>query len=180
MKEEQMNKRKTKLLASQGLLEPDLVFDIDKNCLDEEWINQPKRFFNMSLQLEDARDELRTAKAELKLVEAEVGLDIRANPEKYDLTKLTENLILSAVINSAQYQDAQTDINNLEYKIGVLKAAVTSLDQRKTGLENLVYLHGQKYFATPRALGQSKEAVSNIEKQAARVKSKVRRKKEKS
>jgi len=180
MKEEQMNKRKTKLLASQGLLEPDLVFDIDKNCLDEEWINQPKRFFNMSLQLEDARDELRTAETELKLIEAEVGLDIREKPEKYDLTKLTENLINSKITNSAQYQDAQTDIANLRYKVGVLQAAVTSLDQRKRALEKLVDLHGQKYFATPRASEQSKEAVSNIEKQAARVKSKVRRKKEKS
>ena len=53
-----MSTKKEKMLAKEGLSEPELVFDIDKNLLDDEWLNQPKLYFSWAVQLEDARDEL--------------------------------------------------------------------------------------------------------------------------
>ena len=172
-----MSTKKETVLAQEGLLEPDLVFGIDKNILDEEWLNQPKLYFRWAVQLEDAKASFEEAKQEFDVIKAEVELKIRDDPTEYDLPeKTTEKMIATALMLTPEYKSGQLDMNTAKYRVGILQAAVTALDHRKKALEKLVDLHGQKYFATPRASEHSKEAVDNIEKRAVRVKTKVKRK----
>lgn len=181
-----MSVKKEKMLAKEGLLEPELVFDIDKNRLDDEWLNQPKRYFQWAVQLEDARadvDEAKrafdVAKAEFDEVKAEVELTIRNKPDKFNLPKVTDKSIAAVLIMQPEYKEAQKElfktqkaIDIAKHRAGVLQAAVTALDQRKKALEKLVDLHGQKYFATPRASENSREAMEEVEKQSVRAKAK--------
>ncbi|HUU41396.1 MAG TPA: hypothetical protein VMW42_10685 [Desulfatiglandales bacterium] len=139
-------------------------FDLDKNDLVTEWTNQPRLYFEYARQLADARQKLERAKAEADIVKAEVDLAIRADPVKYGYEKLTEALISSLVIQQKPYQEALKAIRVKKHKMDILQAAVSALDHRKSALENEVKLHGQNYFATPKATDEvSKETMEDLQ-----------------
>ena len=150
-------------------------FDIDRNRLDEEWVNQPKIFFQYASLLADAQRRESEARAERELVKAEIDLEVRKNLKKYkiDTVKLTESVISGVVQNQPGFIAAQKKRLVRKHKTDILQGAVNDLNHRKSALERLVSLHGQNYFSTPRAPDENaKEAVSNIEKGAARKKKK--------
>lgn len=171
----------------------ELIVDVDKNRLDDEWLGQPKLYFHWGVQFEDAKADLddaerefSVAKSEFELVKAEVDLNIRCNPENYkelpneavEKGKVTEKMVAAVLLMQPEYTDAQEEffafqksIDIAKHRVGVLQIAVKSLEQRKSSLENLVYLHGQKYFATPQAPEGSREAMEEVEKRMARRKS---------
>lgn len=172
-----MSSKKEKRLAKEGLLEPESVFGIDKNILDDEWLGQPKLYFNWAVQLEDARAAFEEVKAEFDVVKAEVDLAIRNDPGNvdYDLPKdavekgkVTEKMVAAALLQQTEYKDAQQAVFSAKHRVGILQAAVTALDHRKKALEKLVDLHGQKYFASPRASEDSREAMGKVEKKSVR------------
>jgi len=164
------------MAKKEDLLEPELILDIDKNLLDNEWLNQPKLYYNWALQLEDARVALDNVKAEFDVVQSEIDLDIRTNPENYeelpkeavDKGKITEKMVAAVLIMQKDYREAQQTVFEAKHRVGILQAAVAALDQRKKALEKLVDLHGQKYFATPRVPENSKEVIEQIEKRSVR------------
>jgi len=152
-------------------------FDIDENRLDEEWIGQPKIFFKYAAELADARRRLEEAKAELDVVKAGIDKSIRDDPTTYNLPeKITETLISNTILQQPEYQDGLKSCRIRKHKVDILQAAVSALDHRKSALERLVSLHGQNYFAPPKAADNiSKEVVDDIEKGAARLKGKKRK-----
>ncbi len=157
-----MSTKLEKNLAKEGLLHFDF-FDIDINRLDVEWINQPKLFFKYASELADGRRRFEGVKAELDVTRAEVDTTIRENPAKYDLEKTTETLIANTVIQQPRYQKALKTFRIKKHRVDILQAAVTALEHRKSALERLVSLHGQNYFATPKATDDvSKETVDDI------------------
>lgn len=148
----------------------------DKTMLDTEWVNQPKLFYDYAVQLADARMELDETKAELDVARAEIDKRIRVNPEEYEIEKVTEAVITNTILRQDEYQDKLADVIKAKHQMDVLQAAVNALDHRKAALERLVSLHGQSYFATPRAADEtSRETVDEIEKQTARSKTKEKR-----
>ena len=148
-------------------------FTIDLNVLDQEWMNQPKLFFEYAKKAEKARLKLSEAEAELKLTEAEVDDEIRSNPEKYRIPEsvtAASAVIKNRIVEHQKYKDALEDYNTARYQQGVLNAVVQALDQRKRALEKLVDLHGQNYFASPKASENMKSVVNEFEKQHTRNK----------
>ena len=172
----ELNDKQKKAYAKEGLLDFS-IFDIDLSRLDEEWIQQPKRFFRWASQLADAKERLDEQKARLDVVRAEVSLDIRERPSNYDLPdKLTENLISNAILQQDKYQEALKLVRVKKYRVDLVQAAVQAMDQRRSSLERLVSLHGQSYFATPRATEENaKEIVDKIEKDSVRSKGKKKK-----
>jgi len=175
-----MASKKEKSKAKQGLLDPDLIFDIDKNLLDDEWMNQPKLYFRWAEQLEDARDALEKAKAAFDVVKSEIELAIREKPSDFGLDvssrtgSVTEKAVTAAIPLQKEYKEAQQEMFEAKHRVGILQGVVVALEHRKKGLEKLVDLHGQKYFATPRASEHSREMVDEIEKRSVRQKTKAR------
>ncbi len=168
-------------------------YDIDLNRLDDEWINQPKMYFKFSERLTDAKEELERCKGrieiagdELKEIKARLSLRIRKNPKKFfgDEGKPTETAIENRILVHPLYAKAKAVIYQLDEKliaankkVSTYYSAVHTLDHRKAALERLVSLHGQNYFATPRATDEnSREVVDDIEKTSARNKTKRKRK----
>jgi hypothetical protein len=126
--------------------------EIDLDRLEKEWVGQPLLIYDYMRQKADAGLELDRAKGNLDLVEAELDRKVRLSPEKYGLPeKPTEGGIKAAIKKRQSYQDALTDVMELRHKQDVLAAAVAALDHRKRALQGLVDLHGQGYFATPKA-----------------------------
>jgi len=164
-----MNKKKEDEIM-QTEHDVDNILTINKNVLDDEWLGQPKLYFQWAVQLEDARAELDEIKAEFDVAKSDLDLAIRTNPDDYDLPKVTDKAIAAAMITQKEYLVAQQEFFIAKHRAGVLQAAVTALDQRKKALEKLVDLHGQKYFASPRASEQSREHWDDIQKRSARSK----------
>jgi hypothetical protein len=134
-------------------------FTVDKERLDEEWVNQPDLFHEFAIQLADARLELEEAKAELDVVAAELDRDIRERPNKFGLDKFTETAVKNTVLTQQAYKAQVSAVNKARHRMDIVQAAVTACDHRKKALENLVYLHGQDYFSTPRARGEDATAL---------------------
>ena len=154
------------------------LITIDKYNLDEEWLNQPLHTYNFAEKLADAQKRMDKAKEKVEIVKAELTLDIAKNPSNYGLTKTTQALIDAVIIKEQSYLDAQEELRELKFEVGVLQSAVKAFDQRKTALENLVKLHNQSYYAEPTV--QSSEQAENlkdIKKNATKERIKARRRK---
>lgn len=132
-------------------------FKLDKFNLHIEWENQPRLFFDAATQLAEARSNLEQYKSQLEIVEAELDRDIRADPAKFNLEKITENVVRNTVILSLRYQKANQRVLRALHQVDICKVDVDTLDHRKKALENEVQLFGMNYYAkpvTPKGMGR--------------------------
>ena len=123
---------------------------IDENQLDIEWLEQPSlmlKYCNYESQMEQNLD---IEKTKLDLLKSELDSQIRKNPSDFGVEKITETVVLNAVIATEEYQEAYLTYLDVKFERDVAKNAVKAFSQRKDALENLVKLHGQSYFAGPR------------------------------
>ena len=151
---------------------------IDDSALDVEWLEQASLTFKYCQLEADARKALDEAKSQLDIVEAELDKEIRNNPEAFDLPKITESAIKSAILVNENYINAKDEYSQAQYELNMAQAAVRSIYAKKDALENLVRLHGQQYFAgpsVPRDL--SKEWESKQKQTSANKKVKIKRRK---
>ena len=146
----------------------EIVLEIDPLRLDEDWVQQPKLYLEYAGKLADARRDLDLAKNELELTRAELDADIRVDPSQYDFDgKPTEKAIDACILCQKRYKTANEEVIAAKHKVDVLAAFVTALDHRKRALENLVDLHGQGYFAEPKAKRQQdREAMQEAKDKA--------------
>lgn len=129
--------------------------DIDQNNLDKEWIEQPGLFYKYACLLADAKKSLAEAKSNYDLIQAETAAEIRREPERFGLEKVTEAAITATIPLQTLVKKGSTDFIESRHTVDTLEAAVTALEHRKRALENLVSLHGQSYFSTPRATAEN-------------------------
>lgn len=142
---------------------------IDENALDVEWLEQPMLLYRYSRLAADARHAANAAKSALTVVKAEVAADMRADPDKYELTKVTEGSIKEAVDAEPRVRKAQQALDKAWYEVELCQAAVTAADHRRKALENLVQLLKLNYFASPHEPRDfSAEATKRREQSAAR------------
>jgi kynurenine formamidase len=133
--------------------------DIDKNQLDVECERQPELVYQYGCKLADAKKELAEANADLDVIKAEVADDVRSNPKKYGLDKITVDAVASAVAAAKEVKAATTDVIAARHLVDTTQAAVNALDHKKRMLENLVDLHGRDYFSSPRVSGDGAAAM---------------------
>jgi len=147
----------------------EISVEIDQYNLDKEWLGQPKKMKEAVEEWSEAKDELAQAKAKLDRTKAKLELDIRKNPDKFDLGKVTEAIVAAAVLLELDYKKALNDVNEAQYRVNTTHGTVDALDHRKRALENLVRLFGMDYFSSPQAkTEQDREAMGTVEKRSAR------------
>lgn len=131
----------------QNSVQEDLA--IDANRLEEEWLDQPSRFWKYSEQAAQARTRWEAAKRHTKTLRATIESQIRQNPEAFCLTKVTEAAISAALEQHKYILEAVEDEEAARYEMDMLYVAKDAMEQRRDALNNLVRLHGQNYFAKP-------------------------------
>jgi hypothetical protein len=132
---------------------------IDKYSLDLEFEKHPMLYHEFAMDMVGAEDEKDQAKDKLELLRAQLDVQIRDNPKKFGLEKITEAAISSTILQTNEYKEAQEYYNNTVSNLRILKIAVESLNQKKVALENLVKLYLGEYY--------SKEAPREIKENAA-------------
>lgn len=128
--------------------ETDIV--IDESALDVEWLEQPRLFLRYCRKEHEARRDMDYAKERLDLVKAKLDKKMRADPDRYQIERISEGAIMNTILLQPEYEEAAKKHIEAKYEYGIAIAAVRAFDQRKTALENLARLHGQQYFAGPR------------------------------
>jgi hypothetical protein len=126
------------------------VLQTDVHALDLEFVRQPELYRRYAAKLADAKFQLDEAKSAQDVSEAEVSLDIRSNPARYGIEKVTEDGIKIRVLLHARVRESVAAVNTARHKVGMLEAMVRALEHRKTTLENLVVLKTQDYYAEPK------------------------------
>jgi len=124
--------------------------EIDEQALDVEWLDQAKLVMKYSRIQAEAERAYKQAKSDLEMVEAELTQEISSNPDAFDLAKTTNKAIESALVQQPGYIEAKEDKLEAKYEYDMAQAAVNAMYSKKSALENLVKLHGQKYFAGPK------------------------------
>ncbi len=144
------------------------IIDIDLNNLEKEWADQPKLYLKYAEILADKRFQHAEAKAQIKVVEAEVLLRIRRNPTKYDITKASEKAYTAAVAIHEDVQAAITRANKKAYQVDMYEAMVRALEHRKAALEDEVRMMLSGLNAEPRAPKGSREEMDEAVKRQVR------------
>jgi len=150
--------------------EPDF-FAIDQNKLDREWVQQPALCRKYSERLAAAQQELEQAEAALEVMDADLDYKYRRRAEK-EKKKVTETVIKSQVCRSIEHLTRVGQVQEARYKVNMLKAAVKTIDHRKTALENLVDLRLADYFSEPRAGKSSAADLDERRKERVRARGK--------
>lgn len=150
-------------------------FEIDRYRLDDEWVKQPDLYRRYAEALADARKLLEMRKNEATILRADTELQVRKEPEKYGLSKVTEGVIKAVVDVNTDVVAADDMVIDAKHGVAVLEAAVGALDHRKRALSDLVSLHLADYYSKPVAREDSRDAVEEMSKQKARRSQRRRR-----
>lgn len=154
------------------------ILDIDKFRLSDEWTQQPRLCFEWGEKLANARADLEYAKSNLDIVDADLDAAIRRDPAEYDLEKVTEAAVKSLVANDTKHIKAVHDVIDSGKRVGVLSAAVNSIDHRKRALEKLVDLLLADQYAKPIASEGAREHVEDSSRASTYRKTKVQTRRE--
>lgn len=143
------------------------LFHLDPDRLDEEWVAQPSLYHEHALVLAEAREHYERAKAERDLVAAELDREVRSDPARFGLDKVTEAAVQTAVATQKRLAQATNAVITARFETDKAQAVVDALEHRKKALENLVQLRLSDYFAEPRPPKGMRDKVRGMERDAA-------------
>ena len=125
------------------------MLQIDVLNLEKEWLNQAGLYMYWAEKAANARASYDKARYQQDKTEAEVATDVRLDPTKYGLDKVTETSISNAVKLSSAYEEASLARIEAYRRAEVLSKTVVALEQRKKALENLAYMASAGLNAQP-------------------------------
>lgn len=134
----------------------------------------------------DLKAEAKRSKLAVEEIEAEVDKEVRADPDSFGLTKITESVVSSAVTSDRRVQEArrrEIDAAHDADKAGNLASAY---DHRRSMLKGEIELYVHNYFGDPeqdRSMRPTRRDVDEVEsermeEELADVQARRRRKRE--
>ena len=108
--------------------------NIDEQALDVECLEQPRITLQYAKWVADMERKKDRAKERVDVVKAELDKDIRNNPDKYGLAKVTEGAVQNTIILQPEYREAQEAYIKAKHESDIAKAAMLSFDCIQCGL----------------------------------------------
>ena len=143
--------------------------NIDLNDLEGEWKKHPNIMHHYLVQLVEAQRQRAEIVASVEKLQATLSSDARGELEINSKKTVTETQVKQVVLQNDDYNDLQTMLRDVDYQIGLLKAARDKMEHRRDALVNLVKLKLSDWYAEPREEPRkSKESQGRDEKRAAR------------
>lgn len=154
---------------------PESFHEIDEDDLAGEWTRQPGAYLRTAMRRAQAERDEASAKAALEECYATISKDVRENPEKYRVAKLSNEVVENVVLTHKDYKEKVKAHIEAQYLSSLLKAACSALEHKKKALEDLVYLLGQGIHATPRARTEDRKKViaTDMKKASAAAQDKI-------
>jgi hypothetical protein len=126
----------------------DLEFANDD--LDKAWQEQPSLYMRYAEKAAKARQTEDELKEQLEVLEAKLAKEMRTDPDKYGLSKVTEGALKEAVIAHEERQKLSAQIVEAKFDREILQYAVTAFEHRKKALENAVSLYLCGFYSQPK------------------------------
>ena len=123
----------------------------------ELYVNAVKNLNDEKTKFEKRKSE---AKDNINRIKSQLNLDVRRNYKKYELEKITDSIADSWINTQEEYlaalenlrntiAEGQQEIDELDYKVDILKVAKDSFDHRKQMIQAEVSLYVAGYWAKP-------------------------------
>lgn len=125
------------------------LLKINLNRLEEECAGQSQLMAEWGEILADAKRKSKDLRKALKLLTAQISLNVRRDPAEFGLARATDDSVKEVVTTQDEVQNLQDQVIQAEYEEEILDSFVWSIVDRKAQLENLVKLHGQMYWSKP-------------------------------
>ena len=125
----------------------DLDLTVDPAALPEEWQGQPELMLRWTGKHAQAMLEVDRAKAVLDVAKATADKEIRDNPEKFGLSKITEAVVANATTLHPKVQAAVQVLGEARYAANLLQGAVQAIEDRRRALQSMVELGSREWFA---------------------------------
>lgn len=131
----------------------DLV--IDAHSLDKEWLQQPALYMKYGIEWVKAISVRDSLKDSIKVIESQVDMEVRDNPEAYSLSKVTEAAVRSCVEQDERVTEVRQQFLQAKEAADILGIMRDSILQRRDALNNLTQLHITGYYSST-SIPQSK------------------------
>lgn len=133
-------------------MEPNIAVDAKLNrfALELEAERQASLVAIWGTKLADAKKDRDGKALELKILTAQKGTHFRET-----LAKATVAAVDDAVISDLEVQAASKLLNEAEYQVSLLYAAVNAIDQKKGMIETLSKLYLSNYYSKPNDMPNS-------------------------
>lgn len=135
----------------------ELKLAIDEHNLLDEWKGQAQLMLDYGIQLADAMQEEDEARAAVEVVKARLDGEIRANPDQFNIGKVTEATVAATVLGQPEYTVAETRKNGALHATRLLRAAVDAIGHRKSSLQGMTDLFLRQWYADPSTPEQPRE-----------------------
>lgn len=143
--------------------------NINPDILDQQVYEHSDLYFEKAAEHAEAKAAVEDRKKELEIIEAELVVDINANPKGFKLPdKPTVGLVKSVVMLDADYQKAWDKYNKALADAAMSGVAVSAMDHRKSMLGKAVDLEVSSYHSAPRIRSASREVVEERNANAVR------------
>jgi len=163
-KEKQLTETEQKRAEYEHYLE---LVGIDRSNLHEEFTHQPQNYAEISEGCTIADFEKQSLKEQVKVIEAEVDLEIRNGTYENLPAKVTENAIKSIVAVDARVQEVNKAHIQAIFFSNMLEGARVASEHKKKSLEKLTDLHMTGYFSAPKETStQSREVGADRQREA--------------
>lgn len=116
-------------------------FDLENEC-----VNQPIIYDEVGQLATDAKSNARLSKDNLDYTKASIEMEIRSNPEKFGIAKITESSVDAAVKTDQRYIDASVNYINAQKLADSLTILLSAAEQRKSMIKDLVSLYIYSYY----------------------------------
>jgi hypothetical protein len=128
---------------------------VNKHDLPGEWERQHQLYMDWVEIWAFSVTERDKQKTAVELEEADMDALVRADPQAFDIKKLTEGAIKSAVKNSTDYQKAVDRLHKATLFMNRMAGAKTAFEQRRKALENLTELAIAGFYSATSGPAQS-------------------------
>lgn len=117
------------------------IYDLDGEC-----IKTPKLYAQYSEMLVQAEFLRKSLKEREEIIHAKLDWEIRSSHK--DGKTIRETEIKSKISLNPEIQKITRRLARADYKVSMLKAAISSIDQKRRHLEYLVRLYCAQYWIT--------------------------------
>ena len=104
----------------------------------------------------------RISKNNLEFVKNKIKKDIRENPGKYGIAKLSNDAVEEACVISEEYQKAQTEATMDQYLADQAAVLLEAAAQRKSTLRDAVSLMLREYYMTAKDMYPEQRSIAKV------------------
>lgn len=140
------------------------VVSVDELNLQEECVQLPSQYLRASYQAAELRNELAVNEIKFKSAEAELSKNVRDNPGKYGIEKVTVASVDDVVSASKELSVIRGAMQATRHELDRAQGLMSALEIKKRSLTNLVSLYSMSYQGTIKK--PSSMPASNKERQA--------------